>query len=90
MAYDLEHVMCAFDGGLKREKFPEAISAYSPSCFWSILGDCPSHGGVWFGGERGRRILKEVIYKSSFLEINVLSLVKNDFNFAFKTWIKHC
>lgn len=73
-----------------REKFPEAISAYSPSYLWSILGDCPLHRRAWFGGERGWHLLEEVIYKCSFLEIRVLNLVKNNFNFAFKTWIKHC
>lgn len=49
----------------RREKLPEAISAYSPSCFWSILGDCLSHEEHSLEDKEGGT-LQEVISKGPF------------------------
>lgn len=70
MACDLEHVMCACSGGLEkegeREKFPEAISAYPPPCFWSILKDCPSHRGVALEEKEGDTFSRSLFTSALF------------------------
>lgn len=75
----------------KRKKPPQ-----SPFCFFFFFAFGASSGIALLMEERGLEekegdtFSRRLFTSALSLEINVLSLVKNDFNFASRTWIKQC
>lgn len=77
--------------GKRGQNLPKALSAAS---FFFAFG--ASSGIALLMEERGLEekegdtFSRRLFTSALSLEINVLSLVKNDFNFASRTWIKQC
>lgn len=78
--------------GKRGKNLPKALSA--SSFFFFAFG--ASLGIALLMEERGLEekegdtFSRRLFTSGLSLEINVLSLVKNDFNFASRTWIKQC
>lgn len=75
----------------KRGKnLPKALSAYSFFAFGASSGIALHIEERGLEEKEGDTFSGRLFTSALSLEINVLSLVKNDFNFASKTWIKQC